>query len=100
MLDQTVSHLERALTISQVFPDVFAWSAAAFYLNGQEAKAAERLRTLRARWPTWGMDWHLLNAQAPGQAQRVKDALNDVAELLNRADLAANAPSNAGNHDR
>ena len=98
--EAALAHLERAFTISQVFPDVFAWSAAALYLDGQEAKAMERLHALRTRWPSWGMDWHLLNAQAPGQAQRVKEALNDVAELLNRADLAANAPSNAGNHDR
>jgi len=98
--EAALAHLERAFTISQVFPDVFAWSAAALYLNDQEAKAAERFAALRARWPNWGMDWHLLNAQAPGQAQRVKDALTEVAELLNKADIAANPPSNAGNHDR
>jgi hypothetical protein len=46
------------------------------------------------------MDWHLLNAQAPGQAQRVKDALTEVAALLNKADIAANRSSIAGNHDR
>lgn len=95
-----LAHLERAFAINQSFPDVFAWSAAAFHLDGQEAKAMERLHALRTRWPSWGMDWHLLNAQAPGQAQRVKGALAEVAELLNRSELAANGSSNAGNHDR
>jgi tetratricopeptide (TPR) repeat protein len=95
-----LAYLERAFAINQSFPDVFAWSAAALYLDGQEAKAMERLHALRTRWPSWGMDWHLLNAQAPGQAQRVKDALSGVGELLKMADLAANPASKAGNHDR
>lgn len=98
--EAALAHLERAFAINQSFPDVFAWSAAAFHLDGQEAKAMERLQALRTRWPSWGMDWHLLNAQAPGQAQRVKGALAEVAELLNRSELAANGSSNAGNHDR
>lgn len=95
-----LAHLERAFAINQSFPDVFAWSAAAFHLDGQEAKAMERLHALRTRWPSWGMDWHLLNAQAPGQAQRVKGALAEVAELLNRSEIAAVGSSNAGNHGR
>lgn len=90
--------LERAFGINQVFPDVFAWSAAALLLDGQEARAAERFGALRSRWPSWGMDWHLLNAQAPDQAQRVKDALSDLNARLSRADFAASGASVDGNH--